>query len=83
MTDYTPTTDEVRDLFVYGAWERARNGCDDEANEAEFDWWLAARDREVAAKALRDAANGIRTAPTGFVAALALHICADRIGEAK
>src|SRR5690606_14629100 len=32
--------DEVRELFVYGAWERALNGCDDEENGKVFDAWL-------------------------------------------
>lgn len=49
MTDYTPTTDEVRAVSTGGnPWQEAR-----------FDRWLAAHDREVAARVLRDAADAL------------------------
>ena len=61
MTDYTPTTSEVRD--VWAAWSdyggltnRPRSGTSDD-RYAEFDRWLAARDVEVRAQALREAAS--------------------------
>jgi hypothetical protein len=37
MTDYTPTTDEVREAYIW----------DEEDYAAEFDRWLAAHDKEV------------------------------------
>ena len=48
MSDYTPTTDEVRDRY---AWGRSDVGyvSYDEA-EAEFDLWLAAHDATVRAE---------------------------------
>ena len=54
MTEYTPTTEVVR-LQHTGGWHvesiPGRNAL------AEFDRWLAAHDAEVAANALRDAAD--------------------------
>jgi hypothetical protein len=53
MTDYTPTTDEVREWYgddvtdADRAWELAKR--------AEFDRWLAAHDEEVLDKAARRA----------------------------
>ena len=47
MSDYTPTTADVRHAYV-----SARS-------EEEFDRWLAAHDAEVAAQALGDAADKI------------------------
>jgi hypothetical protein len=50
MTDYTPTTDEVREWYgddvtdADRAWELAKR--------AEFDRWLAAHDEEVLDKAV-------------------------------
>jgi rubrerythrin len=43
MTDYTPTTDEVRQAYIW-----------DEEDAAEFDRWLAAHDKEVLDKAARN-----------------------------
>jgi hypothetical protein len=40
MTDYTPTTDEVRQAYIW-----------DEDDAAEFDRWLAVHDKEVLDKA--------------------------------
>lgn len=51
MTDFTPTTDEVRDHWVRSQW------FEDPLRRESFDRWLAAHDRTVAAKALRDAAD--------------------------
>ena len=49
-TDYEPTTEQVRSHYVFDqgdVWRRERGEA--------FDRWLAAHDREVAAKALEDA----------------------------
>ena len=47
MSDYTPTTDDVRDYYAIGVDEAlARTGGD-----SEFDRWLAAHDKEVLEKA--------------------------------
>ena len=51
-TDYTPTTEQVRSHYVFDqgdVWRRERGEA--------YDPWLAAHDREVAAKALEDAAG--------------------------
>ena len=48
-TDYEPTTEQVRSHYVFDqgdVWRRERGEA--------FDRWLAAHDREVAAKALED-----------------------------
>ena len=54
MTDYTPTTEEVREEYVYGAQEVDLDDrvvvSFDEA-DARFDRWLAAHDAEVKAEA--------------------------------
>lgn len=50
MTDYTPTTDEVREYYGYGTFE---NGED----IAQFDNWLQAHNAEIweqGAQAVRD-----------------------------
>lgn len=58
-TEYTPTTDEIREYVEVGGeprpWESPSEK--DAARAAAFDRWLAAHDREVAAKALRDWAD--------------------------
>ena len=46
MTDYTPTTEEMREWHVRG--DHAGNKSRSEY-EAEFDRWLEQHDREVAA----------------------------------
>lgn len=60
MTDHTPTTEEVRDEWAYGNQEVDYEGNPvitlDEAF-AQFDRWLVARDRKIAAEALRDFAD--------------------------
>jgi hypothetical protein len=64
MTEFTPTTEQVRtgyasdpeseyrDPINYPHWEKQL--------AAAFDRWLARRDAEVAAKALEDAAGRLR-----------------------
>lgn len=68
MSEYTPTTEDVREVYKSGAWLRA----DDQESAwkpevyapryyAEFDRWLAQHDAEVRAQALRDAARYVGT----------------------
>lgn len=46
--EYTPTTEEVRDVYVDGHWSRVAHGAGHgNFPEAEFDRWLAAHDAEV------------------------------------
>lgn len=60
MSDYTPTTEKVRERASRDA---ARFGFLQEMDfERQFDRWLAAHDREVRAKELRDAATEIHDA---------------------
>ena len=54
MSDYVPTTDEVRRQWAgsvdeYGTWDGQALTAGDA--EVAFDAWLAAHDREVAARA--------------------------------
>ena len=66
-TDYTPTTDEVREAYPHASilppFYSPEHVPAVESKLAEFDRWLAetlaAHDREVAAKALEDAADQI------------------------
>lgn len=58
MSDYTPTTEEIRDWYSTGqTWMYKSH----RSAREEFDRWLAARDRErdreVAARALEEAAD--------------------------
>ena len=53
MSNYTPTTDEVRD--AYGYW----SDSGPHAPPDEFNRWLAAHDAEVRAQALNEAADKI------------------------
>jgi len=81
MTDYTPTTAEVRERFIDGfpmdTWAVARDECG-----RDFDRWLAQHDAEVAATALRDAADSVSEV-SGVLSVLgvcrALRDRADRI----
>lgn len=57
MTDQTPSTEDVR--WKYRCM-RVKDGAKDIAAQTEFDAWLAAHDREVAAKALYDARDDWR-----------------------
>lgn len=63
--EYTPSTEQVRKPFFLAG------------NADAFDRWLAAHDAEVAARALRDAANATHHT---WVAVL-LNERADRIEE--
>jgi len=56
MNEYTPETDQIRDAWRHDR-ERYTGVNRPNTYGAEFDRWLAAHDREVAAKALRDAAE--------------------------
>ena len=53
MNEYTPTTESIRDCYVFS--REHPDGtfiASQREHEAEFDRWLEAHDREVAAKAL-------------------------------
>ena len=50
MSDYTPTTGAMRERYVRHDWCGSQSRAQ---YEAEFDRWLEAHDREVAAKSLR------------------------------
>lgn len=52
MSDYTPTTDDVRMGWADLRAETVQEGL---LAEAEFDRWLAQHDAEIQAQALRDA----------------------------
>ena len=77
--EYTPTTEQVRGHFAASPMAPSPR----EFARGAFDRWLAARDREVAAKALRDAAQIVQdTARQGGglqTAEGALRAEADRI----
>ena len=50
MTDYTPDTDEVREVWVWQDYENGYHGpCP--RDPAEFDRWLAEHDAELSANA--------------------------------
>lgn len=51
MTDYTPTTDEVRINYIGTTAELAADTPWREHRPAEFDRWLEEHDRQVAASA--------------------------------
>ena len=55
MSDYTPTTEEVRDAYSGHDFDQA-------LAVAPFDRWLASVERSVAAKALTDAADELERA---------------------
>lgn len=54
MTEYTPSTARIRESATQ-PWHEPVD-YNQHAEELAFDSWLAAHDREVAAKALREAA---------------------------
>lgn len=54
MAEHTPTTKDVRAIYVYGTPPHRVTIQD---GYAEFDRWLAAHDRAVRAEALREAAD--------------------------
>lgn len=62
MSEYTPTTERVRDTWTNAMSEGCASGeepvdaqWDTERRDAQFDRWLAAHDAEVRAEALHDA----------------------------
>jgi hypothetical protein len=57
--EYTPTTGVVRDEWVHLEGFIIPDGVP--KREAAFDRWLAAHDRQVAAKAIRDAVEWARS----------------------
>lgn len=57
MSDYTPTTAELRRDYSRPGVLGEFAAQDIAEAEAEFDRWLAAHDREVKARALREAAE--------------------------
>ena len=59
MSDYTPTTKEVKDVYNLGLLD-VGNNVDVKEALAMFDRWLAARDEEVAASALEEFAGDLR-----------------------
>ena len=66
MSEYTPTTSEVREQFARGA--RGGYGGSAEAGahrhvaaQNKFDRWLAEVERAAAARALEEAADGIES----------------------
>lgn len=60
MSEYTPTTEEVRRLYVRHCSLRGRTKYPPlEELEAEFDRWLAALIREAKAEALNEAAEHV------------------------
>ena len=67
MSDYTPTTEEVRRDYVACKSSPQASMADDDlipiyVSRNRFDRWLAAHDREVAAKALRGFVEQLQTA---------------------
>lgn len=80
MSDYTPTTTEVREDFAY-PWEGFQQ--DREGRLAAFDAWIAQHDAEIQARGLIEAAEWFEA--QGFerdlTAALALRSRAERIRE--
>ena len=87
MSDYTPTTAQVRDFWASdGKFQPAAKSYGFTESTAEFDRWLEAHDREVAAKALHLAADRLpafhdRNAPEWAITSTFkwLHERADRI----
>lgn len=57
MSDHTPTTEQVREVFTLAM---VPSSGDQTVPEGEFDRWLAAHDREVQARALEAEANDIQ-----------------------
>jgi hypothetical protein len=48
MSEYIPSTEEVRRAYVYETPVETPAGWDEAANEAEFNRWLEQHDAEVA-----------------------------------
>jgi phage terminase Nu1 subunit (DNA packaging protein) len=79
MSEYTPTTDEVRAMYVTGT---PPHRVSVPQGNAEFDRWLAQHDAEVAARALRQAADDWQTGEWANVPRHADRV-ADRLGAAQ
>ena len=60
MSDYTPTTEEVRSRFAR-IMRSDGTPAQSVTRQTGFDRWLAAHDREVTAKAFREAASEVHT----------------------
>jgi hypothetical protein len=60
MAEKTPTTEDVREAYVISNVRHASDPYNEEPFAAAFDLWLAARDREVAAKAWAEAVAALR-----------------------
>lgn len=65
MSDYTPTTEQVRKYWL-GKWAPSDN------LDAQFDRWLAEVERAAAARALEEVANDLRVSFSRG-AAIAMH----------
>ena len=63
MSEYIPNTKAVRTNYVMTMLRVGRKDIDP---YSAFDHWLAKHDREVAAKALRDAANDSQMGPVPY-----------------
>lgn len=64
MSGYTPTTDEIRNVWgefseYGGLTNRTSGGSLIDARYAEFDRWLATHDRDIQAQALREVADAV------------------------
>lgn len=74
-TEYTPTTDDVRERYHGGVYSICSGqGCD---HRPEFNRWRTADHREVAVKTLREAAERIRRNLEDSLAASYLDAMAD------
>lgn len=60
MTEYTPTTDDVRAAYWVNRTHEAGSRWFADDYAAEFDRWLIEHNRQVAAQALRDVADDLR-----------------------
>ncbi len=73
MSDYTPTTEDIRNAYMSGDWND--NPTDDDAMKrhfaAKFDRWLTAHDAEVEARGYQqgreDAAKAVETALNDYM----------------
>ena len=72
--EYTPTTDEVEENYVYGQMTLS-----DHDAGAEFDRWLDTTIRQAKAEALREAADYLDSDRGGNSAGYKLRIRASRI----
>lgn len=62
MSDYTPTTEQVREEYIDGRYDPGFSDRLYEEGGAEFDRWLEAHDREVEERVLTIVAEGFRLA---------------------